>query len=82
MSNTLTTQQVADRLGVTTVRVRALITAGRLPAEKFGRDYVIREVDLKLVAHRQTGRPPKHAQPATGNSRRAQQRKVVRSDQR
>jgi hypothetical protein len=30
-----------------------------LPAEKTGRDYFIKESDLKLVENRQTGRPPK-----------------------
>ncbi len=40
-------------------RVQAMIRDGRLPAEKLGRDYVIREQDLKLVADRKPGRPPK-----------------------
>jgi hypothetical protein len=30
-----------------------------LPAEKFGRDYMIKEEDLELVADRTPGRPPK-----------------------
>jgi hypothetical protein len=36
-----------------------LISGGRLPAEKFGRDYMIKEEDLKLVEDRKPGRPPK-----------------------
>ncbi|MDQ3253172.1 MAG: helix-turn-helix domain-containing protein [Acidobacteriota bacterium] len=56
--NTLTTEQVAARLGVTPSRVRVLIRTGRLPAERFGRSHVVRESDLKLVANRPTGRPP------------------------
>jgi hypothetical protein len=36
-----------------------MIKAGRLPAEKIGRDYFIKENDLKLVADRKPGRPPK-----------------------
>lgn len=59
--NLLTTREVAARLGVTTKRVQALIRAGRLPAEKFGRDYMIKESDLKLVEDRKPGRPRKYA---------------------
>ncbi len=55
----LTTAEVAIRLGVTIKRVQAMIRDGRLPAEKLGRDYVIREQDLKLVADRKPGRPKK-----------------------
>ena len=54
----LTTQEAAERLGVTSIRVRQLISGGRLPAEKFGRDYMIKEEDLKLVEGRKPGRPP------------------------
>jgi hypothetical protein len=39
--------------------VVALVTAGRLPASKFGRDYMIKEADLKLVKDRRVGRPKK-----------------------
>jgi len=55
----LTTKEAAERLGVTTVRVCAMITAGRLPAERFGRAYMIKEADLKLVEGRKPGRPPR-----------------------
>jgi excisionase family DNA binding protein len=55
----LTTKDAAARLGVTVTRVQQLILAGRLPAEKMGRDYVIKEDDLKLVADRKPGRPRK-----------------------
>jgi excisionase family DNA binding protein len=55
----LTTKQAAERLGITPRRVQALIEAGRLPAQKFGRDYMIQEKDLKLVAERKVGRPKK-----------------------
>ena len=57
--NLLTTNQVAERLGVTTKRIQAMIRDGRLPAEKMGRDYFIKESDLKLVENRKPGRPPK-----------------------
>jgi excisionase family DNA binding protein len=56
--NLLTTKEAAKRLGVTPERVCAMIIAGRLPAERFGRAYIIKEGDLKLVANRKAGRPP------------------------
>jgi excisionase family DNA binding protein len=55
----LTTKQAAERLSVSIGRIHQLINEGRLPAEKLGRDYVIREEDLKLVEDRKVGRPPK-----------------------
>jgi excisionase family DNA binding protein len=55
----LTTKEVALRLGVSVRRVHALIQAERLAAEKFGRDYMIKEEDLKSVEDRKPGRPPK-----------------------
>lgn len=58
---TLTTEEAAARLGVTATRVRAMIAAGRLPAEKFGPVYVVKESDLKLVENRKVGRPSKKA---------------------
>lgn len=58
----LTTKEVADKLGVSVRRVHALIQAERLPAEKMGRDYFIKEKDLKLVEDRKPGRPPKQEQ--------------------
>ena len=68
---TLTTKETAERLGVTVPRVHALIKAGRLPAEKRGRDVFIKESDLSLVANRTPGRPPKakaEANPATNGA--------------
>lgn len=59
--NGLTTKEAAEKLGVTVTRVQQLILAGRLPAEKKGRDYFISEDDLKLVEDRKPGRPPKKA---------------------
>lgn len=38
-------------------RVQALIAAGRLPAEKIGNCYAIREADLALLNGRKNGRP-------------------------
>lgn len=55
----LTTAQVAERLGVHRTRVNVLIREGRLPAQQFGRAYLIDEKDLALVEERTVGRPPK-----------------------
>lgn len=55
----LTTLQVAGKLGISVRRVQELVNAGRLPAQQFGRTYVIEEEDLKLVAERKPGRPRK-----------------------
>jgi len=40
-----------------------------LPAQKFGHVHMIQEADLKLVANRKTGRPPK-AKPEQSNSKK------------
>jgi excisionase family DNA binding protein len=56
----LSTSEAAVKLGVTVGRVQQLIWDGLLPAQKVGRDYVIKEDDLKLVENRRkAGRPPK-----------------------
>jgi excisionase family DNA binding protein len=56
--NYLTTQQAADKLGVTDARIRQLIATGMLPAQRFGpRSHMIREQDLQLVSIKQKGRP-------------------------
>jgi excisionase family DNA binding protein len=57
--NLLNTQQAAEKLGIDPSRVRRLILDGRLPAQKIGRDHLINEEDLALVAERKPGRPPK-----------------------
>lgn len=53
----ISTTEAAERLGVHITRVQALVKAGRLPAQKVGKNYVINEDDLKLVAERKPGRP-------------------------
>ena len=55
----ITTKQAAKILGVNASRVRQLVLAGRLPAQKFGRDLFIKKKDLSLVADRKPGRPKK-----------------------
>ncbi len=61
----ITTQEAADLLGVSARRVRALIQSGRLPATKYGRDYLINNYDLAAVQYRSPGRPRKEQTPAT-----------------
>lgn len=67
----ITTGEAAERLGVTIRRIQALITDGRLPAQKIGRDYLIKEDDLKLVEDRKPGRP---SNKKTSNSDKASKR--------
>jgi excisionase family DNA binding protein len=58
---TLTVTETATRLGISSRRVLALISSGRLPAEKLGPIYTVKESDLKLVEDRKPGRPSKQA---------------------
>jgi excisionase family DNA binding protein len=60
----ISTTDAAEKLGITRQRVLQLIESGRLPASLFANVYMIREADLKLIADRPPGRPPKSA-PAT-----------------
>jgi len=55
----LTTKQVAEKLKITPNRILKLIYDKRLPAKKQGRDWVIKERDLKKIEYRKTGRPCK-----------------------
>jgi len=59
MDELLTTQQAAEKLGVSAGRVRQMVADGALPATRMGRDNFIRAVDLKLVEGRKPGRPRK-----------------------
>lgn len=51
--------EAAKILGVTRGRVNQFITDKRLPAQRIGRSFAIREEDLQLIQNRRTGRPPK-----------------------
>lgn len=57
----LTTEQAAKCLGVSRQRVLQFVETGRLAAQKVGRDWVVRSVDLNAFANipRSTGRPRK-----------------------
>lgn len=55
----LSTNAASEKLNLSAIRIRQLIQSGRLPAIKVGRDYIINEKDLALVAVRTNGRPRK-----------------------
>jgi len=57
----VSTEQAAERLGITPIRVRQLIRAGRLPAVRLGKVYVIDRAELERFAEqdRPRGRPRK-----------------------
>lgn len=55
----MTTSEVAILLGVTRDGVVKMIQRGSLPAEKMGRDYVVRSEDLEQFTRRPVGRPRK-----------------------
>lgn len=52
-----TTTEAAKKLNITVARVNALIVAGRLPAIRHGRDYIISEEALANYRPRRPGRP-------------------------
>ena len=55
----LTTKQCAELLGMSTSWVRYLIIRGKLPAEKMGRDWIVKKEDLDKfkTIPRKVGRP-------------------------
>ena len=57
MNDLISTKEAAEKLDLSIRRVQALITDGRLPAQKIGNSYVVREKDLEFVKVRTPGRP-------------------------
>jgi site-specific DNA-methyltransferase (cytosine-N4-specific) len=58
----ITTKKVAELLGISTVRVRQLISTGQLKSEKAGRDHLLDDAAVARFdkeARRPRGRPPK-----------------------
>jgi excisionase family DNA binding protein len=55
------TEAAAKKLGVTGVRIRAMIRSGIIPAKKIGRDWLLEEsvLELSRVRNRRPGRPQK-----------------------
>jgi excisionase family DNA binding protein len=72
----ITTADAAERLGIHQTRVQVLIRGGRLPAQMLGGTYLINEDDLRLVADRKPGRPPKQAQVAATSAPTRARRKT------
>ena len=70
MDKLLTTKDASKELGVTPLRVFQLIKAGRLPAIKLGRDWIISKDDLSKVANRKNGRPRKSSQATQSTGKR------------
>ncbi len=58
--NLLTIKEAAEKLGVSARRVNQLIDEKKLPAQKIGSQYVIKEKDLQSVTiYGKPGRPKK-----------------------
>jgi len=67
----ITTAEAATRLGLTVRAVQKMIEAGRLSAQKVGRDYLIAPDALKNITKQAAGRPPKaKSSPASGQDGR------------
>jgi excisionase family DNA binding protein len=62
----LTIPEAASRLGLSVAMVRRHCTSGKLPAQKVGRDWAIRQRDVELFAAtpRRSGRPSSQYTPA------------------
>ncbi len=65
----ISSAQAAKELGVSHRRVQQLITAGRLSAQKIGRNYVVERSGLAEVRERKIGRPPKRGAARGAKSR-------------
>ncbi len=62
MGEFLTTKEIAEKLNVSVRRVRQYIENNQLKAEKIGRDYMVRENELKNIQiNEKAGRPKKEA---------------------
>lgn len=59
MGTQITTSEAAARLGLTVRAIQKMIEAGRLSAQKIGRDYLIDSAALESIPKQAAGRPPK-----------------------
>ncbi len=51
--------EAAKRINISRQRLTLLVKQGRVPARKFGKQYLIRAVDLNTISERKAGRPKK-----------------------
>jgi excisionase family DNA binding protein len=65
----ITTAEAATRLGLTVRAVQKMIEAGRLTAQKLGRDYLIAPDALENIPKQAAGRPPKAKPEENGKKR-------------
>jgi excisionase family DNA binding protein len=57
----LTISEVAEKVGVSSGRIRQLVAENKLPSVKVGKSNLIKESDLALVTiHGKAGRPKKN----------------------
>lgn len=56
----MTTSEAAKLLGISGTRIRQLIEAGVIPAERVGKIYVLKDRDVKAAKGRKPGRPRKN----------------------
>ena len=59
MNSLIGTKEAAARLKISVRRVQALIASGKLPAERIGNSFAIKEADLVLLNGRKNGRTTK-----------------------
>jgi len=59
----LTTTEAAAALGLSIKTVQSLIKRGRLPAEKKGRDWMIKRKDVEAHERGKGGRPKRKVDP-------------------
>lgn len=58
----LTTKEAATIIGVSQKMVQSLIRRGRLPAQKIGRDWMIRREDVENHERGKGGRPRRNSE--------------------
>jgi excisionase family DNA binding protein len=63
----ITTSEAAKLLGISGARIRQLIEAGVIPAERVGNFYVLKDRDVKAAKDRKPGRPRKNPLKTTEN---------------
>jgi excisionase family DNA binding protein len=81
LENLISMTEAAEKLGISRKRVFDFIKTERLPAQKIGKTYVIREADLELVRERKTGRPVSENPSKGALAKRRQREQEKQSDE-